>query len=68
MLITALLIAAAYAYAESEATEDAVTVADTGTEAAEASVVQAVEVIDKGTQAVTEQQELLQVETSSATQ
>jgi archaellum component FlaG (FlaF/FlaG flagellin family) len=68
MLITALVIAAPFAYAESEMARDVAASADASAEAAATTAADAVEVIDKGTQAVTEQQELSQAETAAAAQ
>ncbi|NNG12576.1 MAG: hypothetical protein HKM88_04930 [Halobacteria archaeon] len=68
MLITSLVIAAPFAYAETEMARDAAAGVDASAEAAAGTAAQAVEVIDKGTQALPEQQELSQAKTADAAQ
>ncbi len=68
MIIAALVIAAPFAYAETEMAKDAAAVADASAEAAAATATEAVEVVDKGTQADTKGQELSQADTAGAAQ
>jgi len=68
MMIAALVFAAPFAYADSEMATDAAAAADATAEAAAGTAAEAVEVVDKGTEAVIEQQELSQAETAATTQ
>jgi hypothetical protein len=68
IMIAALVLAAPFAYADSEMATDAVVAADASAEATATMAAEAVEVVDKGTEAVIEQQELSQAETAAAAQ
>jgi archaellum component FlaG (FlaF/FlaG flagellin family) len=68
MLITSLVIAAPFAYAETEMARDAAASVHASAETAASTAAAAVEVIDKGTQAVPEQQELSQAKTAEPAQ
>ncbi len=63
MLIAALVFAAPFAYADSELATDAAAAADAGADAAANTAVEAVEIVEKGTQAATEEQALSQAKT-----
>ena len=68
MMIAALVFAAPFAYADSEMATDAAAAADATAEAVAGTAAEAVEVVDKGTEAVIEQPELSQAETAATTQ
>lgn len=66
MLIAALVFAAPFAYAETEMANDAAVAADANADTAAAATAEAIEVVDKGTQAATDEQALSQVKTDAA--
>ena len=68
MMIATLVFTAPFVYADSEMATDALAAADASAEAAAGTATEAVEVVDKGTEAVIEQQELSQAETAAASQ
>ena len=66
LMITTLVIAAPFTYAENEMAKDTTVSVDARAESAVSIPADAVEVIDKGTQAVPVQQELLPTQTIEA--